>query len=219
MIGLSKSAGLISKFCGKSLKNKLSSIEDQCIGNKANGLKKISSKFEINIELINATHNLQKITSQIYIVNHAICILISLPHILEKTEKIQYLSLGAGNTGKDFDLETNHRIAEFKFIHWQKKSNTIRQNSLFKDFYYLAESNKRKRKYLYLTDLDAPLRFLNGKRALESVMSKNNKLSDNFDSKYQKKFKVVNEYYLHKKNRVELIDITSLVPNFPQINL
>ena len=37
------------------------------------------------------------------------------------------------------DLETNHRVAEFNFSHWQGGADTIRQNSLFKDFFQLAE--------------------------------------------------------------------------------
>jgi len=140
-----------------------------------------------------------------------------LPYILNKNEKIQYLSLGAGNTGKKFDLETNLRIAEFKFIHWQEKSNTIRQNSLFKDYYYLAENKQRKKKYLYLTELDKPLQFLKGKRALESVMSRNNKLSTDFNEKYDKSFQVVNDYYSYKESSVKLVDITKLVPSLSKI--
>jgi hypothetical protein len=27
--------------------------------------------------------------------------------------------IGAGYTGREFDLETNYRVAEFKFIHWR----------------------------------------------------------------------------------------------------
>ena len=63
---------------------------------------------------------------------------------------IEYVSLGAGNTGRAFDLETNQRIAEFKFIHWQGGPESIRQNSLFKDFYEMAEYDTRKQKFLYV---------------------------------------------------------------------
>ena len=62
------------------------------------------------------------------------------------------MSLGAGNTGRAFDLETNKRIAEFKFIRWQGGPEAIRQNALFKDFYFMAEHAGVKRKYLYVHD-------------------------------------------------------------------
>ena len=58
------------------------------------------------------------------------------------------LVLGAGNTGREFDLETNYRIAEFKFIHWRGGPDTIRQNSIFKDFFLLADGESANRKYL-----------------------------------------------------------------------
>lgn len=50
---------------------------------------------------------------------HAAGIMVALPWILESGEIVESLSLGAGNTGRDHDLETNRRIAEFKFIDWR----------------------------------------------------------------------------------------------------
>jgi hypothetical protein len=66
---------------------------------------------------------------------------------LEPAERVEYLSLGAGNTGKAFDLETDLRVCEFKFINWQGGAEAIRQNALFKDLYLLAEASTAKRKY------------------------------------------------------------------------
>jgi hypothetical protein len=63
---------------------------------------------------------------------------------------IEYVSLSAGNTKRKFDLEANQRIAEFNFIRWQGGSESIRQNSLFKDFYGLAEQGTQKEKFLYV---------------------------------------------------------------------
>jgi len=70
---------------------------------------------------------------------HAAAIIQSLRGILEKGESDESVSLGAGNTGRHFNLETNRRITEYKFIHWQGGSETIRQNTNFKDFFELAE--------------------------------------------------------------------------------
>jgi hypothetical protein len=94
------------------------------------------------------------------------------------------VSLGAGNTGKEFDLETNYRIAEFKFIHWRGGPESIRQNQLFKDFYLLSESRSEKRKYLYVIGREHPYDFLSGGRALSSVLSCNVKLLKQFEAKY-----------------------------------
>ena len=80
-----------------------------------------------------------------------------LPHILEPDERIEYVSLGAGNTGKAFDLETDRRNAEFKFINWRGGSEAIRENTLFKDFYLMAEHETHKLKFLYVLDTKHPL--------------------------------------------------------------
>ena len=47
----------------------------------------------------------------------------------------------------------------------------IRQNALFKDFYLTAEHDSAERKYLYVMGIKQPLKFLNGGRALSSVLS------------------------------------------------
>ena len=78
----------------------------------------------------------KKIFSQLNTIIHATGILLYSSRILQKGEIIESMSLGAGNTNKDFDLVTNIRIAEFKFIEW-KGRDSIRQNSLFCDFYKL----------------------------------------------------------------------------------
>ena len=122
--------------------------------------------------------------------------------------------MGAGNTGKRFDLETDSRVAEFKFINWQGGAEAIRHNSLFKDFYGLAEYNEGKKSYLYVVGKQIPLRFLNGSRVINSVLSKDNKLSQEFSGKYGDRFKVVNDYYQYKKEVVLIEDIANILPEF-----
>lgn len=77
-------------------------------------------------EVLGAAALIKHLAGQINVVIHALGILLCLPHILRPGEVIDYVSLGAGNTGRAFDLETNHRIAEFKFIRWQVWQESIR---------------------------------------------------------------------------------------------
>ena len=135
-----------------------------------------------------------------------------MPHILDEDEHINYLSLGAGNTGRKFDLETNKRIAEFKFINWQGGAEAIRQNSLFKDFYKLAEYETDKQRYVYVLGTEIPLRFFHGKRAIKSVLSRNNKLLEEFSIKYGDQFKRVHEYFQYREELVIIGDISSVLP-------
>ncbi|WP_246571886.1 hypothetical protein [Bradyrhizobium liaoningense] len=82
-----------------------------------------------------AAASLKRVAVQVNTAIYALGIMLCVPHILEDGEIVEYVSLGAGNTGRPFDLETNLRVAEFKFIHWQGTADTIRQNSVFKDFF------------------------------------------------------------------------------------
>ena len=125
---------------------------------------------------------------------------------------VEYASLGAGNTGREFDLETNRRIAEFKFIHSRGGPESIRQNQLFKDFYLLSESPSPKRKYLYVLGTKHPLKFFNGGRALSSVLSRNHKLLKQFEGAHGEKFETVRDYFLAHKNLVEIEDVSGWVP-------
>src|SRR2546426_3182050 len=132
---------------------------------------------------------MKRLAGQINVVVHALGILATLPHLLDRGEVIQYVSLGAGNTGRPFDLETTQRIAEFKFVGWQGGAEAIRQNALFKDFYLLAEHSSAKRKCLYVLGTAHPLKFFNGGRSISSVLSHHVRLRNQFMDRFG------NQYY------------------------
>jgi hypothetical protein len=158
------------------------------------------------------------LAGQINVVVHTLGILLALPAILEDGEVVEELSLGAGNSGRAFDLETNRRIAEFKFIAWQGGAETIRQNALFIDLYHLAEAETDKRRQLYVTELDSPLRFLRGGRAMKSVLTKHGTVAEEFFTRYGDRYKVVRDYWSDVRENVELIDVSSLVPAFSRLS-
>lgn len=56
-------------------------------------------------ELLDAAVTIKRAAGQINVVIHTIGILLALPYILEEGEEVASLSLGAGNTGRDHDLE------------------------------------------------------------------------------------------------------------------
>lgn len=151
---------------------------------------------------------------QINVVVHALGILMALPAILEDGERVEDLSLGAGNTGHNFDLETNRRIAEFKFITWQGGSESIRQNALFVDLYHLAEAETDKLRELYVTDLVHPLKFLAGGRSMKSILSKHGYVAEEFFARYGDRYLVARDYWYDAKDRVALVDVSTLVPYF-----
>ncbi len=199
--------------------NTVAALERDFRGLKRGSCGEQCKARQLDSKLLRAASVLKKQASQINVVIHALGILTSLPSILEEGEQIEYLSLGAGNTGREFDLETNLRIAEFKFISWKGGSESIRQNSLFKDFFGLAEAESPKTKYLYVLGTEEPLKFLTGQRDLASVMSRNATLAGKFATRYGSRFSRVNEYYHFRKSSVQIVDITPILPEFGELSL
>lgn len=223
MVDLVSAARMISDFESNSLTTRVAELEEIFQGANRSAAHTLCSSNSIAPALLSSALTLKKTAGQINIIVHCVGVLILLPYILEEGETIESLSLGAGSTGKAFDLETNFRIAEFKFIQWKGGSEAIRQNSLFKDFYNLAEYETNKSRYLYVVGEEHPLKFITGGRAIDSILSRNNKLWKDFQERYAKRFTRVSEYYKYKKQCVKLVDIKKIAPDleglFSQIDI
>ena len=61
------------------------------------------------------------------------------------------------------------------------------------------------------------MKFFEGGRALSSVLSKNQKVREAFDVAYGDQFTRVFEYYEHRRERVEIIDLSTVVPAIEQV--
>ncbi len=81
-------------------------------------------------------------------------------------------SLTRAVSPRPYDLETDKRVAEFKFTAWRSGPESIRQNQLFKDLSYLVSRPTTKRRYLYVVGKARPMHFFEHGRALASVLSK-----------------------------------------------
>lgn len=180
MKNIEKKITKIKYFEAKNLTHKINRLEIQFSDKDVSRIHKELVSENIDKDLFQAAMGIKSVAGQINVIIHAVGILLSLPYILNKDELVEDLSLGAGNTGRDFDLETSKRIAEYKFIQWRGGSETIRQNQLFKDFYNLAEYKTSKIKYLYVLGTETPIKFLSGNREISSVCSRNNKLWEAF---------------------------------------
>ena len=212
MTDIKQSVDALLKFQQNGLKHKISLIENQSIGLSRDQLIKLNTNNTVDINLIQSALDIKQIVGQINEIIHAVGIMLLLPYILDDDEKVEALSLGSGNTGKLFDLETSRQIAEFKFINWKGGSESIRQNHLFKDFFYLAEAETNKNRNMYVMGLEQPLKFLKGGRSLSSVLSTNRGLEAAFKTKYGLRLNKVNDYYNFHKDTVRLIDINQIMP-------
>jgi hypothetical protein len=204
----SEIVGLLSRFTGPNLTQTLARIESAVRGVTADGCATFLSESGAEREVLAAAAGMKRLAGQINVTIHALGILLCLPHILERGEQVEYISLGAGNTGRQFDLETNLRVAEFKFIRWRGGAESIRQNSIFKDLFLLAESGSPKQKFLYLLGTQHALRFLKGGRSLDSILSRNDKVRDIFFGRFGDSFKTARDYYAAHGDAVRIEDVS-----------
>src|SRR5436305_14059511 len=116
-VAIAQALHLLQTFRGADLTQTIYQIEKSVTGVSAEKYAEVVSTSGAKAEVLGAAGLVKQLAGQINVVIHALGILLCLPHILRPGEIIEYVSLGAGNTGRAFDLETNQRIAEFEFIH------------------------------------------------------------------------------------------------------
>lgn len=166
----------------------------------------------VDSSVFDAALMVKRLAGRINDIVHAVGILTALPHILEPGEIIESLSLAAGNTGRAYDLVTDRQIAEFKFIAWHGGPESIRQNGLFIDLFRLASADTDKRRVVYVTSTKEPLRFLNGNRALKSVLSRDASAALSFQELHGSSFSTVAEYYVTVRDLVKIVNLADVVP-------
>lgn len=116
----------IQQFQGHSLTKSLSKIEAGVVDLGNQQMQAFCEERQIDASFMVSAAAIKNVAGQINVIIHAAGILCSLPGILEPGEVVQSVSLGAGNTGRKFDLETNFRVAEYKFIDWRGGSETAK---------------------------------------------------------------------------------------------
>lgn len=210
-VNIADAISLVNDFRGDTLTSTIAQLEKQVVGKGKFEVINLSAKTNLDANIYSAAKIVKQASRQIDVIIHTIGILRSLEYILERGEVVESVSLGAGNTGKKFDLETTHRIAEYKFIDWQGGAESIRQNGIFKDFYNLAEHETSKRKILYVNGTIFPLKFFNGGRALTSVLSRQPQTLTDIGLKYGANLKTVRDYYELHKTAVNIEDVSSVL--------
>lgn len=207
---------LVNAFKGEELRETIADIEEQLPPADIGKAKRVIQSYGVNLDLIQAAAAVKRASAQIDVVIHTAGILYALPYILDEGEVVERLSLGASSARSEFDLETNLRVAEFKFIHWQEKRNAVRNKTLFQDFFKLVRAKTSKRKFLYLLDTEKPKSFLKGNRDVFKVLDRNRRLADDFLKEYGRRYRTVGEYYRAHKDEVEIVDLAKEVPGFDE---
>src|SRR5260370_27495368 len=104
MSPLLKSLGHVEAFHRNSLTVQIAGIENALNGLEKQAVSSLCSKMDVTPVLLQSAVSLKRAASQINVIIHAVGILISLPSILEDGEKVESVSLGAGNKSNPFNL-------------------------------------------------------------------------------------------------------------------
>lgn len=163
-------------------------------------------------EMLHAALVVKQASAQIDTILHALGMALALPRILAADERVLHLSLGAGTNDGRFDLETDRRIAEFKFIQWRGQ-DAQRHIGLFKDFYDLAEEDTVKARYLYVLNRPRVVGFLSGRSKISRLLSKA-AFEERFTKRFGDRYANVGEYFKDRKDRVEITDLADVLEHF-----
>lgn len=202
----------IDRLASAGLTRWIGGLEATFEGADAVGIGEQLGKNGVDEDLLAAALLVKRTAGQVNVLIHAVGILVALPKLLEPGEVVESLSLGAGNTGRDFDLITDRRIAEFTFIDWRGGSESIRQNKLFGDLVALLSAKTRKRRIAYVNGTTHPLRFLGNRRAIRSVL-KDAPLERRFRQRYGEKYATVGDFWEAVKSQVEIVDLAPIIPS------
>lgn len=211
-MSVNDAVALVKEFRGPSLAKTVALLQSRIERRDTESAAFVNHQFGITPELLLAAADIKRASAQIDVVIHAAGIVYALPHLLEPDERVLSSSLGAGTAQSDFDLVTDRRIAEFKFIFWQGGSEAIRKKTLFADYYKLARETSDRAKYLYLLNTDIPLKFLQGKRQINKVLKM--ALLNDFRQRFGDTYQTVGEFHAAVGHQIHLVDLTQTVPGF-----
>lgn len=211
--GIEQAASNIEEFRRPSLSQKIGNMQAALAGANSSSLPTLLSQFHIDQTLLISAASIKKASAQIDVVIHTLGIMYSLPLILEPDEVVQVACLGADNSGGDFDLETDRRVAEFKFIAWQDSGNAVRNKTLFEDYVKLALYSGPKHRFIYLLDLKVAQAFLGGRSSVDRILDRNARLHRKFIEEFGSRYSTVGDFCRDYCTKISLVDLGELVPD------
>ena len=209
---LDDSFGRLDSALGAKLpRQRVAEWEGMIRGADAGAVGTLLTAQAIDDGLLSAALEVKRRAGEINVVIHAVGILLTLPKILEPGEHVKSSSLGAGTGGHPYDLETDRRIAEFKFTTW-RGHDAVRQRKLFADFVNLAEATDTRQRQLFVAHADLPRKFLyKSGRSIESVCSRRPETIDRIQQRHGTVPSSVSAYVRVYGAGVELVDLATIL--------
>jgi hypothetical protein len=134
-------APLLAFMGAQPLTQAISELEASLGGRRADEIPATLRRHDVSPRLLRSAFVARERFGRINDVIHATAIALALPTLLEDGEILKRPSLAAGNDpSRPFDVETDRRVAEFKFSRWDGH-DAGRKRQLFKDLVHLAAAD------------------------------------------------------------------------------
>ncbi|MFL6145148.1 MAG: hypothetical protein ACJ72N_25195 [Labedaea sp.] len=189
-------------------------LERDLVNTNSSTAPAVTKAAGLTDELLQAALIVRRDVGRVSDVIHATAIALVLPKILEPGEVISNRpSLGPGNDKtRPFDLETNHRVAEFKVALWSG-GNMMRKRTLTADLVHLALDQSGRRPELWVAGTE-PLRFL--RTSTSSVSELLSRSSRHLPSRYHDHYGTTDiplrDFVTHHAAHVHHNNIAEILP-------
>lgn len=195
-----------------SLTSMTAELEHEIAGCTRDDLAPLLVERRITPRLLTAALRVREDFGRLNDVIHATAIVLALSSLLEPGETLKRPSLAAGNDpSRPFDVETDQRIAEFKFARWDGH-DAMRKRQVFKDLVHLAADDSGRSAELYVLG-ERPLRFLRTTKSAASwALDRSPTTASVFEERFGSLAMPIPEFVEGPAKHVQLINLEERLP-------
>lgn len=212
---LQDAARVLAAFIGDGeLTSTIADLEHALDGRRGGELRELLSSRRVSLELLRSALLIRGQLGRINDVIHAVGIGLALEELIEPGEVLSRPSLAAGNDpSRPYDLETDRRVAEFKFGRWDAGSNAARKREAFKDLVGLAADDSERRAELYVLG-PRPIRFLRETRSTARwALNKSIRMTELYERRFGSLDTPISAFVSGPAQAVAIMDLEQRLPH------
>lgn len=205
---------------GTPLTQRVADLEAALLNATGTQTTTIANNAEVDLDTLRAALTVRSSFGRINDVIHALVITSALPRILDADERVTVRpSLAAGNDpSRQFDLETNKRVAEFKVSGWTG-ADAMRKRGIFADLVHVVMDRTERAKYLYVLG-SQPRHFLETttSSAAWGFTRKSALLRERFEEQYGSADDIsISAFFRNHGANVNIIDVLDVLPELQSV--
>lgn len=207
-------SSVLDLLTSQPLTARVASMEQALLGQGAAGLTTVPGLDDLSAATAVTAMQVRTALGRINDLIHASVICAVIPRILVPGERVTVRpSLAAGNDpSRPYDLETTHRIAEFKVAVW-KGGDVMRKRMLVADLVNLAMDERPLRKELYVVGArQADFLASSGSTVHWALQRSSQGIRDRFVARYGVNPIDIREFTKKHASQVQIVDLLEVLP-------